>query len=401
MPGRPGRVYRWGHREAHITPHIAQYGPIERRQSLTRHTRGSKASRDRGRTHDAANDPVRFPAAGEMMGVIALSHLAPFSYINRGTLNFLALAWTVMHILSTNKGFGKINLFSTKYRNIRSCIAWLTILALIFCLIYDIMNTYVKYREGFLITSRLPNGNVFVKPAVPTQWSAGDLALLPTMTELLNLAFTTKSSAHFLGLAFWSTMAKKNFGTTFGSSSEFMAYKAYSVISIILYPIAEFTAPTETLSIIEPQLVYACENVVVMVLILAVNHRLVALLNSSSLSFDIQNRMKFYIAVNRAQFFFVLLEFLGLGSINIDQASKSNLLYASPFWTDFVCLAMRSTVTVRCADIRFNVSVHPLLRHRSVRQLDPVRRVTFKAAMLYRVPHGVRHVDHRHLPELP
>ncbi|SPQ93396.1 unnamed protein product (mitochondrion) [Plasmodiophora brassicae] len=289
-----------------------------------------------------------------MMAVIVLSHLAPFSYINRGTLNFLALAWTVMHILSTNKGFGKINLFSTKYRNIRSCIAWLTMLALIFCLIYDIMNTYVKYREGFLVTSRLPNGNVFIKPSVtvtgaslsyivckrvcragPTQWSAGDLALLPTMTELLNLAFTAKSSAHFLGLAFWSTMAKKNFGTTFGSSSEFMAYKAYSVISIILYPIAEFTAPTETLSIIEPQLVYACENVVVMVLILAVNHRLVALLKSSSLSFDIQNRMKFYIAVNRAQFFFVLLEFLGLGSINIDQASKSNLLYASPFWTDF------------------------------------------------------------------
>ncbi|CEO96059.1 unnamed protein product (mitochondrion) [Plasmodiophora brassicae] len=270
-----------------------------------------------------------------MMGVIALSHLAPFSYINRGTLTFFALAWTVMHILSTNKGFGKINMFNAKYRNIRSCIAWLTILALNFCLVYDIMNTYVKYREGFLITGTLPNGNVFVKPAVPTQWTAGDLALLPAMTELLNLAFTAKSSAHFLGLAFWSTMAKKNFGATFGSSTEFMAYKTYSVISIILYPIAQFTAPTETLSIIEPQLVYACENVVVMVLILAVNHRLVGLLKSSSLSFDIQNRMKFYIAVNRAQFFFVLLEFLGLGSINIDQASKSNLLFASPFWTDF------------------------------------------------------------------
>ena len=78
------------------------------------------------------------------------------------------------------------------------------------------------------------------------------------------------------------------------------------------------------------------ECLTVVILTLICNNRLSNLVNQSSLTESLHSRMQFYITANYVQTFLVLLEFLSLGSINIDILSKSLLIAKSPFTTDML-----------------------------------------------------------------
>lgn len=241
-----------------------------------------------------------------------MSHLAPFSYLDRFVTMLCVLAWAILYI-TKSKSWQEINLFRRECWNVKAAVCNLLLFEMVLFLIYDILNMKFKY------------------------FGAGS-GLLQASGNILNVAFTFKSSAHFLTLAFWSSVAKETFAArSFGSSIEFTIYKVYSVVSFVLYPVMQYSFPNnKLLSIIMPQFVYLFECFAVVCLTMLVNYRLNRLVCRSNLTESLQNRMNFYIMANNAQIFLVLLEFLSLSSINIDIVSKSFIIAKSPLTTDFL-----------------------------------------------------------------
>ena len=160
-----------------------------------------------------------------------MSHLAPFSYIDRFVTMLTVFLWALLYIHRSGN-WRKINLLQKKNWNVRAAVCnlllaemvryrrhndaisnplplslinrWLIFLFPDFCffkvmfLFYDILNMDYKYFH--------PNNS----------------ALLTASGTLINCGFTFKSSAHFLTLAFWASVAKETFAAkSFGSSWEF------------------------------------------------------------------------------------------------------------------------------------------------------------------------------------
>ncbi|XXQ30100.1 RGS domain-containing protein [Plasmodiophora brassicae] len=268
---------------------------------------------------------------------LALSHLAPFSYIERFVLLSVSLVYLVLRLSQNKHGFAvlrPVNM-NTRQPNIQGLIATLNLVALILFQVYDVINVKIKYTEGFLVTQYLAEKDVVQAIPLPAgKWSPNDqFALLPVCNELINVTFALKSSAHFLALAYWHVTVKKQLGVSFGRTWEFLAYEAYSVLSLALYPIAQAAAPTVGMSIIYPQLVYHAENLIVVILTISIVVRMRCLLQQLSLPPSMVRRMQFYITLNVMQAVFVALEFIGLGTINID-AMTTGAFTKNAFWTD-------------------------------------------------------------------
>ena len=240
-----------------------------------------------------------------------MSHLAPFSYIDRLVTMFLVFAWAI-HYLSKSRRWSKINIFNPSCGNVRSTVCLLLLAQMIVFLIYDaIVNIHIKSIQS-------------------------SDTLLTVSGTMINLGFTFKSSAHFLTLAFWASVAKETFSCgSFGTSKEFLIYKIYSVVSFTLYPFAQFCFSSKLLSIVLPQVVYHCESLAVIVLTALINRRLHNIVSSSKLSMHLQNRLEFYRLANNAQMFLVAVDMLSLGLINIDILSGVKMIAESEIATDF------------------------------------------------------------------
>lgn len=256
-----------------------------------------------------------------------MSHLSDYSYLERGENMFLLLLFMLMRIWTTG-GFPKLNLLEAENRNLKSAVTILVIAASIAILIYDILLTGVKYEEGYFVKA---NGDIVHKPK--SKWAPENVAVLPVTGALISIAFTCKSSAHFLTLAFWNNLASRECGASFGSSREFLAYRVYSVISFLMYPILQgIFSFNSLLTVVMPQMWYHVECLAVMALTLLANQRLKGMAESSA-SNATREKLNHYISMNNFIVFFNLLEFLGLGSINLDLFMGRNI-YSSKFLTD-------------------------------------------------------------------
>jgi len=269
---------------------------------------------------------------------VSLSHLVPFSYVDRGFNGILCFLWIIQHITFSRTGWEKLNFLDASNRNVRTAIAWFIMLSLACLICSDSMNMKFKYQEGYLITRQFVDEgknitHYFVKPMPASMWTPGNEKNLVISTTLLNLAFIFKSTSHFLVLAFWNTISKKTLNTAFASTKEFRAYQFFSMASIALYFIMQGAAPTVATSITWPQYVEHCENLCIIFLILLVNFRLRRVTKQLKFSREVHERIKFYRRVNMAQLMFLILDLVGLGGINLDLGTN-NIISASPIWTD-------------------------------------------------------------------
>lgn len=268
---------------------------------------------------------------------LALSHLAPLSYVERCALMTISTVYLVIRIVQNKQGIAVLRPISVRTRqpNIQGILAILNLVSLILMVIYQSINVKIKYTEGYLVTQYSAHKDVVqVVPLPAAQWSAYDqFTLLPICNELLNVSFALKSSAHFLGLAYWHVTVKKHLGVSFGRTWEFLAYEAYSVLSLALYPIAQAVAPTVSMSIVYPQLVYHAEGIIIIALTVSIVVRMRNLLQQLTLTPSVEHRMQFYIMLNIMQAVFVALDFIGLGAINIDALTRAAFT-RDAFWTD-------------------------------------------------------------------
>ncbi|XXQ30099.1 RGS domain-containing protein [Plasmodiophora brassicae] len=268
---------------------------------------------------------------------IVLSHLPPLSYMDRCALLTISLLYLVVRIAQNKQGIAVLCPINTKTRqpNIQGIVAVLNLISLIVYDVYNAINVKVKYTEGYLVTEYMTQKDVVHAVPLPAgMWNGYDqFTLLPVCNELLNVAFALKSSAHFLGLAYWHVTVKKHLGVSFGRTWEFVAYEAYSFLSLALYPIAQSAAPTVSLSIVYPQLIYHVEGIIIVALTVSIVVRMRNLMKLLSLPPSAVRRMQFYITLNILQAVFVAMDFVGLGAINIDTITRGAFT-KNAFWTD-------------------------------------------------------------------
>jgi len=261
-----------------------------------------------------------------------MTHLSDFSYLDRLVMNFFIIIW-MLHRVWEIDGFHVFRLQNFKKFRLKTVATGLLLLSISLFIIYDIVATTIKYREGFYVSA---DHGIIQKPS--EYFTTEDKNLLYFTDVLLNLILTFKSSAEFLIIALWNFLSRALTNKSFMSSWEFKSYAAYSIMSLIAYPTVQFSiVNVSTLySLITPQIMYNFENLIIITLLQLANWRLWKTVKNLPTTSPSLVRIRYYIRMNHLMSFTIFCEFFGLSIINFDILNHERFIYYNKFWTDFL-----------------------------------------------------------------
>ncbi|KAK9761215.1 hypothetical protein K7432_014044 [Basidiobolus ranarum] len=186
-----------------------------------------------------------------------MTHLSDYTYLDRLICNILALIW-ILHRIQTLVGIrGALNLKRFRKGELRPIITFLLLVSNVLTVVYDIIVTTIKYREGYMTIG----DNVVSKPK--EYWSAEDLRLLPISDSLIDYGFAFLTSSLFLFQATWNFIVQSYTKRPFMNSIEFHLYLVYSCLSFASYALLQFFyLRDKTQSTIIPQMFFCSELLV-------------------------------------------------------------------------------------------------------------------------------------------
>jgi len=261
-----------------------------------------------------------------------MTHLSDYSYISRESVEILILIWALYHFYRTERfeSFYWANIQSFKPK---TATAYLLMTSLVLMIVYDGIAAYIKYQEGFYVNPT--TGIISQRPAAEYTRSY-DVELLTIADSVLNVSWSLKSSSLFMLIATFNHVSLSRFNIKFMSTTEFKICRLYSLVSILLYPIMEWSfSYNELLSTIMPQFVYHVECAVIVVLLQLTNFRIRLLHDSSTQSEKIAERLTWFIHLNDLLSIIVFFDFIGLFIINVDIVAGQTI-YHNKFWTDLL-----------------------------------------------------------------
>jgi hypothetical protein len=204
-----------------------------------------------------------------------MTHLSDYSYLERGYAVLVYLIWAVYLLWRDDRWRGfrvlrRLSWCGHRRRHLdrpefRVLLTGLLLASMSLSVIYDILSSIVKYREGFTEVDEI----IIQTPR--KMYSPSNERIVLVADVFLDLSWTLRTSAMFLLQAFWSHVVRPytgggRTGSDFMSSREFRCYQVASIVSLILYPTLQglFLALDEvSLSTIAPQFVSHAEGILV------------------------------------------------------------------------------------------------------------------------------------------
>lgn len=232
-----------------------------------------------------------------------MTHLAPYSYVDRLEPNVLVFAFLAYYCFWLKGAVSEFSYDAIFLRaNLRPVILSLYLLALLIVISYDVIVAKIKYEEGFVDTCLVEydcislNGSDFCRRLDPADcprgvtiapsgtYSTANVDMLTATDALWNIACTLRNSALFLLLASFNSTVKDIFPKPLMKRWEVRAFTVYSVFSVALYFIfRELGAAvgrsssdySESLfATVFPQFLYSFELLMICALLLATNWRI-------------------------------------------------------------------------------------------------------------------------------
>lgn len=149
------------------------------------------------------------------------------------------------------------------------------ILTLMLQFMWDVLMTYLKYKEGFISY----NGKIISKPF--TLWTLTHQQKAEAFDYVQCVTFSLEAGIFLLLQSFWNYLSNTVAKKTFMSSFEFRFYIVWALVSIALFPILQWVFRHDTRREIVPQLTFAIEMFLVACLGIRTNFRFKRLIGLS------------------------------------------------------------------------------------------------------------------------
>jgi hypothetical protein len=256
-----------------------------------------------------------------------MTHLNPFTYLSRGIAVFFLLSWALHRGWVTDNRFESLGFEHLRKFKLRSIVTLLLFISMFIVVLYDIICMKFKYIEGYYCTFDIPLNSTIAKVTPKSRYSEDHLDLVNSANALWSVTCVTKTSAMFLINAMWHNISRKVFQSSFMSSREFKGYVAYSLGSVLLYPIFQYIFLYDsTLTTIAPQFIYSAEVFIIGCLSQHSNYRFRKLTEAGG-----NVLIDFYTTINNYLTLACMMDVIGLATINIASASLRPL---TPFELD-------------------------------------------------------------------
>ncbi|ORX62657.1 hypothetical protein DM01DRAFT_1330782 [Hesseltinella vesiculosa] len=201
-------------------------------------------------------------------------------------------------------------------------------------LTWDVLFTYIKYNEGFIM-----HGPIGM--AKPYQyWSPENHQLASAATYIQSAAFSIQTCLYFMLQSFWNylsnTLAKKDFM----SSLEFKFYMVWAVVTAALFPVLQWyyhDDPIKTEAI--PQLPYALEIMTISFLGVRTNfrfQRLIRVAKMNGINSTTLNKIRYFKDINALMSFCLLSYSVSFLIMCIDGLTSAKTIGYSKFATDVI-----------------------------------------------------------------
>uniref|UniRef100_A0A1D1YAH1 Transcription factor HIVEP3 n=1 Tax=Anthurium amnicola TaxID=1678845 RepID=A0A1D1YAH1_9ARAE len=264
-----------------------------------------------------------------------------FSFAERAIIDVWIWLWFTQRVWSTDK-FASLQWSKIRNFDLKSIITLLIFMMLPVQATFDIIWTYLKYKEGFIVDPT--NGKIYTKPTYyiignekTALWTKEDI-LLQTITEYL-LAFDFAFQIGTLALmqAFWSHLSSQMGGKPFMRTTKFRFYVGWLFASIILFPLARYVTSNHfVLAENVPELIFSIQLFVIFLLGIKNGRELNNLLSSiqqtsSPSGQETILRICYFIEMNQLLMFGTFLTSIGMLILTVDaiifkQAIQSKFL---------------------------------------------------------------------------
>ncbi|KAI8070326.1 hypothetical protein BC940DRAFT_295824 [Gongronella butleri] len=99
---------------------------------------------------------------------------------------------------------------------------------------WDVMVTYIKYKNGFVIV----NGVGISKPL--TEYSLNDINIASIAAYIQAASFSIQTSLYFMLQCFWNYLSNRVAKRSFMSSFEFVFYIGWAIVTLALFPVLQW-----------------------------------------------------------------------------------------------------------------------------------------------------------------
>ncbi|CAG8598189.1 7937_t:CDS:2 [Funneliformis mosseae] len=274
--------------------------------------------------------------------------LSDFSYVERAIIEGWVWLWFLQRVWSVDK-FASLRWYRIRKFDLKSNITLLILLMLPTQIVFDIVWTYVKYKEGNIVDTS--SGIIIPKPAFIIVnghkvqiWSNENIILKMITEYMLACSFALQSGTLVLLQTFWSHLADQIGGKPFMKSWEFKFYVSWVFISMIIFPLARLLASHDIILVENIiQLIFAIELLIIFLLGIRNEKRLKNLLS------NIRNqgspsgrwaivRIQYFIEMNKYLIFGTLMSSLGILIICTDAVTRTFRISRSKFLMDLLII---------------------------------------------------------------
>ncbi|CAG8446998.1 5596_t:CDS:2 [Ambispora gerdemannii] len=264
-----------------------------------------------------------------------MSHSSDLSYLTRAVFTLWTFIWFLQHVWHVDR-FEALAWKRVKKIELKSAI---TILLIIMCplqLFYDVFSSIIKYEEGFIVVPT--TGEIITTPY--QYWSDFYKQWLVPIDYVLCANFSVQTSLLFLLQSFWlyiGNLAK----TSFMGSFEFKSYIIYSIFSLSIFPILQYTFRANTLYMeIVPQLAYAVCMGIIALLGVRSHHRFMKLLkvtrSAASAQQSVIRKLEYFRDMNRCLSAALVIGSTALTILCIDALTEAKWLNSHKFTADIL-----------------------------------------------------------------
>lgn len=249
-----------------------------------------------------------------------MTHLSPYSYLDRGLVCLAILIWTLHRFWTTDR-FASLSPSFARQGRLQPLVAWCMVISLTAAISYDMLAMYFKYAEGW----KCSDEGVSRVASTSADYSDLHKGLIYPTDVLWSITCTFRTSSLFLTNSMWRFVCQKNFGSSPMSSWESKVSSAYSLVSVLLYIIlqASFSGLVSTIA---PQVLYSVELCVLIFMCQVANHRFTKLLPNLPPTSDGRVAIRFFMTMNNYLSVAMAMDVFGLFGINLDIILiKSNL----------------------------------------------------------------------------
>ncbi|GES75474.1 hypothetical protein RCL_jg9011.t1 [Rhizophagus clarus] len=183
-----------------------------------------------------------------------------YSFAERAIIDVWVWLWFIHRVWSTDR-FASLQWNKICNFDLKSIITLLIFLMLPVQAIFDIIWTYIKYHEGYIIDPS--NHEIYSKPTYSDDfhsllWSKKDESLKTISEYILTFCFASQIGTLALMQAFWSHLSSQISGKPFMRSWKFRFYVGWVFASMFIFPMARIlTDKHKELTDCVPQLIFA------------------------------------------------------------------------------------------------------------------------------------------------